>query len=166
MGMIACYQEVNEVTLHRIKKSDDVFGIVEELQEEDETLLFDMDKLWDGLHYLLTKRSASAPIDGNPLSEAVVGQDIFSEEDEDYIAYITPSHIASIVEALEKIDITSLLDNMNFQELARQQIYPNIWTREEEQEEIREDLKYSFEGLLSFYQSVLAHGGAVIVSIY
>lgn len=86
MGMIACYQIVDEEIVRNLfnKSSEEVFEIIEELQEDAEVL--DIDKMWDGLHFLLTNVTASEPIVGSALSEAIVGSERFcDEEDADFI---------------------------------------------------------------------------------
>ena len=60
MGMIACYQMTDADMVNTLlkKTNEEVFEAIEELQEVDETVL-NIDKLWDGLHFLMTKVTAS-----------------------------------------------------------------------------------------------------------
>ena len=50
---------------------------VEEAQENENLEICDIDKMWDALHFLLTGKSASEPIEDNLISEAIVGSLIF-----------------------------------------------------------------------------------------
>lgn len=44
--------------------------------------------------------------------------------------------------------------------------YPNIWGYEDEADEIKDDLRNSFENLKKFYEKMAAQESAVLVSIY
>ena len=77
MGMIANYQPTTDIELEKIMCLDDV----EELQESEDIEICDIDKMWDALHFLLTGKSASEPIEDDLISEAIVGQFNISEED-------------------------------------------------------------------------------------
>ena len=49
---------------------------------------------------------------------------------------------------------------------AENEIYPDIWEYEEEADEIKDDLRLSFENLKKFYEKMSKQGSAVLVSIY
>ena len=128
--------------------------------------MFFIDKLWDGLHFLLTKVTASEPLEGNPLSEAIVGVKNFSdEEDADFIAYILPESVWTIMNELERFDIDGAIEGFQPKEFAQAGIYPNIWMHENK-EELRKELKECFLALVHFYQKAVEMKKAVIVSIY
>ena len=88
MGMIANYQSINDVTFKRFSKialqedPDKLIAEIEVLQDqvEDDELL-DIDKMWDAIHFLLTGNDTSEPIDGDPLSQSIVGKIVFSNTD-------------------------------------------------------------------------------------
>lgn len=167
MGMAACYQmaDIEMVNTLLEKTADEVFEVIEELQEMDETVL-DIDKLWDGLHFLLTKVTASEPLEGNPLSEAIVGVKNFSdEEDADFIAYIFPGSVSTIMNELERFDMDGAIEGFQPKEFAQAGIYPNIWMHEDK-EELKKELKECFLALVHFYQKAVEMKKAVIVSIY
>ena len=127
---------------------------------------YDMDKLWDGLHFLLTGSSATEPVRDNLLSEAIVGSKVFcEEEDADYIAYIYPQQLKAIQNAMEAVDIHNLLVGFSPKAFAEKGIYPTIWMREDK-EVLREDLKNAYLELKEFYQKMVADEMGVIVSIY
>lgn len=85
---------------------------------------------------------------------------------DDFIAYTEPSRISSIVGALDKVDIEALIVQMDFFKFKQAEIYPNIWANEDEEEEIKDDLKESFLRLKAFYQQALDAQTGVIVTIY
>ena len=135
--MIANYQLISDRDLKKLMTEKDIADFTEELQEAEDCILFDMDKMWDVLHFVLTGVSAGEPIEGNPLSEAIVGVNSF-EECEDFIGYTKKENIPLIVKKLNETDIDSLLENFSMQKCKENKLYPNIWGYEDEKEEIIE----------------------------
>ena len=131
--------------------------------EEKTTISYDIDKLWDGLHFLLTGVSAQDPIEGDPLSEAVVGTDVF--DCDDFIAYTAPDNIINIAKALNKADIDTLIAGMDVTKFKKAKIYPNIWQKKDE-ESLKAELKDEFVNLKAFYEKALNSKTGVLVSIY
>ena len=163
MGMQAVYMLADKATMDKLS-DDELFENIEDYGDEETTETCDIDKMWDGLHFLLTGASAENPIEGNPLSEAIVGEKDF--DCDDFIAYTEPSRISSIVDALDKVDIEALIVQIDFSKFKQAEIYPNIWENEDEEEEIKDDLKESFLRLKAFYQQALDGQTGVIVTIY
>ena len=58
MGMIANYQQIADEKLQELKNSTDLFENIEDLQENEDVILCDIDKMLDALHVLLTGKSA------------------------------------------------------------------------------------------------------------
>ena len=168
MGMTACYMEASSALIEELKKktSGEIFDRIEELQDEDELRIYDMDKLWDGLHFLLTGVSAVAPAAGGPLSEAIIGTRLFiTEQSADYISYINPPRAAEISAALDSFDIEKALSDFTPSTLAKNDIYPTIW-RDDDKDGLSDELRGEFEGIRQFFREMRdAHQG-VIVSIY
>lgn len=159
MGMIACYQMVDYKMINELleKSVEEVFEAIEELQEMEGTVL-DIDKLWDELHFLLTDVTATAPLEDNPLSEAVVGVKNFSDdEDADFIAYILPERVLTIMNALKSFDIENSIKGFQPKRFGQKGIYPNIWM-DEDKEELQEELNESFFALKNFYEKAAELG--------
>lgn len=165
MGMIACYMEVDLSTLEKLKdlNSEELFDKIEELEEDMNVT--DLDKMWDGLHCLLTKESAGDPVEGNALSEAIVGVAKFDDDSDDFITYIEPARVQEISKALNEFDITSLSSKFKPEYFAEKDIYPNIWTRDDK-DELLEELNFAFEELKQFYNGTSERNNAVVISIY
>lgn len=166
MGMMACYMGVEKDLLDELKfkSEDDLFETIEELEEECE--VYDMDKLWDGVHFLLTGASATEPIANDLLSEAVVGTALFIEgEDTDYIAYIYPERVKEILSAMKDVDIDKMLEEFSPRVFAKNHIYPTIWI-EKDKEKLREELAENFRGLKEFYSKMVEDKKGIVVSIY
>ena len=163
MGMIANYQSITDVELEKSLCLDDV----EELQVNEDLEICDIDKMWDALHFLLTGKSACEPIEDNLLSEAIVGQFNISGEDvEEFISGTKSDRVKEISRALLEIDFETYLSKFNMRDFSRNNIYPNIWEYEDEIDEIKDDLRTSFENLKKFYEKMAEQESAVLVSIY
>lgn len=163
MGMIANYQSVTDMELEEITCLEDV----EELQENEDVEICDIDKMWDALHFLLTGKAASEPIEDDLISEAILGQFSLSEEDmEDFITGISSARVQEIANALQEIDFDVYMDKFDMQTFAKNEIYPDIWEYDDEEAMIRDELKSSFEVLKEFYEQMAEQESAVLVSIY
>ena len=167
MGIIANYQYLSDKNLKELKvfyaKEDEIFEEVEERSEEAD-ILFDLDKMWDALHFVLTGVSSLEPVKNDPLSEAVAGRAPI-EDVEEYIAYTEKSRIKDIVFALEHFDIEEAMENFSMKECKKADLYPNIWDYEEEVDEIKEELMDCFQKLKDFYKKILEVNGNVMVTI-
>ena len=168
MGMIANYQYLSNENLKEMKnfnrEEDKIFEEVEDWNEEAEILL-DIDKMWDVLHFVLTGVDSSEPIEGNPLSEAVVGVTSLEEVSE-FIAYIEKDRIADIVSALENFDIDAALESFSMEACKKAELYPNIWDFDDEEEDIKKEICDYFHEMIDFYKQILEINGNVLVTIY
>ena len=163
MGLIANYQSTTDLELEKFMCLDDV----EEAQDNENLEICDIDKMWDALHFLLTGKSAGEPIKDNLISEAIVGQfNIFGEEIEEFISGTKTDRVKEIAKALQELDFETYIDKFDMNAFHQNDIYPNIWEYEDEADEIKEDLRASFESLKKFYEKMTAQESAVLVSIY
>ncbi|WP_342478590.1 DUF1877 family protein [Paenibacillus sp. FSL H7-0350] len=148
MGMLGQYVMVNEDTLEQMMEMDgaELLGTLEKLIEGGSEH-YDIDKLWEELHVALTGVSASEPIDGDPLSEAVVGVHVFEVEEEDgFFACTEQDELEGIITAMQQVD----LDKLEMGGVA---------------EALRQQVKSEFSGLLDFYRKAAAAGMHVIFSV-
>ena len=163
MGMIANYQSTTDIELEKFMCLDDV----EEAQENENLEICDIDKMWDALHFLLTGKSANEPIEDNLISEAIVGQfNISGEEIEEFISETKTDRVKEIAKALQELDFETYIDKFDMSAFRQNDIYPDIWEYEEEADEIKDDLRASFESLKKFYEKMAEQERAVLVSIY
>lgn len=163
MGMIANYQSTTDIELEKFMCFDDV----EEAQENENVEICDIDKMWDALHFLLTGKSAGESIKDNLISEAIVGQfNISGEEIEEFISGTKTDRVKEIAKALQELDFETYIDKFDMNAFHQNDIYPNIWEYEDEADEIKDDLRTSFESLKKFYEKMAAQESAVLVSIY
>ena len=166
MGMYAMYQEVKKEDFKKLLESDDFFETIEELEEKDGTELCDIDKMWDALHFLLNGLSA---IHGDPeeniLSEFIIGSESFDEESEDFTRYIPRERVIEIAKKLNEINFEDYLKDFDMNKFAENGIYPDIWSYDDEREEIMEELSEHFETLKEFYNKVAENKNIVVVTI-
>ena len=163
MGLIANYQSTTDLELEKFMCLDDV----EDAQENENVEICDIHKMWDSLHFLLTGKSASEPIKDNLISEAIVGQfNISGEEIEEFISGTKTDRVKEIAKALQELDFETYIDKFDMNAFHQNDIYPNIWEYEDEADEIKDDLRTSFESLKKFYEKMAAQESAVLVSIY
>lgn len=165
MGLIANYMTADDETVDKMMEMDDE-GLIETLEELEETnSLYSVDKLWDGIHFLLTGVSAAEPIEGDPLSEAIAGMHVFNDsEDAEFIGCTEYGELEDIISALERLDLKKLHDGFDPKKFHKAEIYPNIWG--EDREELWSELSDALAGLIEFYKEAERSKMNVIVSIY
>ena len=167
MGMIANYQYLPDNELEQIKalsnQEDDLLDFAEDSADTHD-ILIDIDKMWDALVFVLTGFSSSEFLDDNPLREAVLGVTPLEGVSE-YIAYTEKSRIAAIRQALEEFDMDSAMANFSMKACKKADLYPNIWDYLEEEEEIKDEIRISFENMKEFYKKILELNGNVLVTI-
>ena len=167
MGMIANYQYLPDNELEQIKalsnQEDDLLDFAEDSADTHD-ILIDIDKMWDALVFVLTGFSSSEFLDDNPLREAVLGVTPLEDVSE-YIAYTEKSRIAAISQALESFDIDRAMADFSMEACKKADLYPNIWDYLEEEEEIKDEIRISFENMKEFYKKILELNGNVLVTI-
>lgn len=163
MGLQAAYTRIDEATLDRLADLDPD-GLVDEIDrlEESGVPTTYLDKMWDGLHFALTGVPASSPIEGDPLSEAVVGVHAFDSDD--FVGCTEAGELAAIVAALEEVDIAAVLDRQDFAAFAAAELYPSIWA--EDPVRLRGELTDAFALLLDAHRAALAAGDHLLVTIF
>ena len=167
MGMIANYQYLPDNELEQIKafsnQEDDLLDFAEDSADTHD-ILIDIDKMWDALLFVMTGFSSSEFLDDNPLREAVLGVTPLEDVSE-YIAYTEKSRIAAISQALEEFAMDKALKDFSMEACKKADLYPNIWDYLEEEDEIKDDIRISFENMKKFYKRILNNKGNVLVTI-
>ena len=165
--MIAQYLMVDNALLEQLQNATDTArtALLESMSEQPQAQLVDLGKLWDIIHFVLTKHSATQPVPDEPVSEFVVGVETFSDsEDADFIAFTPWAHIVEIVDALEQINFKKRLEKVSMKSLREQAIFPpNIW--QDKKDNLDKELLASYNELLAFYNDALDNGDNIVVSI-
>ena len=167
MGIIANYQYLSDKNLKEMKLFyNEAVEDIEDVKDgnNDIEIQFDIDKMWDALHFVLTGVGKDDAMENNPLSEAVFGVNSIKNSEE-YIAYTQKSKVKDIVLALEDFDIEKALYNLSMSRFKKANIYPNIWDYEEDADKIREELMSYFQKLRDFYKKILEVNGNVVIII-
>ena len=166
--MIAQYFMVDNALLEQLQNATDTArtALLESMSEQPQAQLVDLGKLWDIIHFVLTKHSATEPVPDEPVSEFVVGVETFSDnEDADFIAFIPWAHIVEIVDALEQVNFKKRLEKVSLKSLSEQAILPpHIW--QDKKENLDKELLASYNELLAFYNDALDNGNNIVVSIF
>lgn len=164
MEMIANYQIVNDNELGElleISDTDRCLQFIEELQGRD-MLLLGIGRMWDALHFILCGVSASDPIEGYPLSEAIVGEDVVCEEY--FISYTSKERMYKIVRALENVDFEKVLSDFDLDSCKKNNIYPRDW--EIDKDIVLAELREGFANMTRFYRLAYEKRKNVVISIY
>lgn len=166
--MLACYLSLPDEWADKIADADTSeqrCEIIEEVMSRKLCPVYEMDKLWDGLHMLLTGRPAGEPIEGDPLSEAVVGVHVVDAEDDCFIGATGWDELAPIIAALKQSRTDELRSRFSAAEFRKQGVYPDTWSPEREQEQF-EELASELTQLAAFYEDSLDKQRDILVSIY
>lgn len=153
---------VDEATLDRLVETnpEQLAASIEKLEGEGAPTVY-LDKMWDGLHFLLTGVSASSPVEDDKLSEAVVGVHVFDSEE--FIGCTELDELPDIIAALEGVSLPELLGEVDFGAFDRAGIYPNIWT--DDAAVLAAELSEAFSILLEAHRACVASARHLIVSI-
>jgi len=165
MGMCANYMMVDDDEVDRMMELDEetLLDRIDELEDEGNEVHC-LDRLWDGLHFLLTGKSAEDPIDDDELSAAIVGVHNF-ETDESFVACIEKEELEDVVKEMEKVDLEIFWKKRKLLDFRKKKIYPKIW-KDEDLDSIKVEMVTEFNNLLRFYRTALGKKMNIIVSIY
>lgn len=160
--MQAAYTLIDDETLDRMLEldGDSLVAQLEALESGGAATVY-IDKLWDGLHFLLTGAPASDPIEGDPLSEAVVGVHVIDEDD--YVACTELDELAAVISALEAVDLDRVLSSVDFAAFDRAGVTPNIWS--DPPARLRSELSDAMALLLDIHRRAASEERHLLVSI-
>jgi hypothetical protein len=110
-----------------------------------------LDKAWHGLHYLL---SGSDGAGNPPLDFLAVGGEAIGSIDVGYgpARALGPGEVAEIARRLAALSDTELLSRYDGPEMVARNIYPEIWNRDDDEED--DPLGYLTENLAGLRQAV------------
>ena len=165
MGMYAGYYQISGTELEHLRQLDEraLMERAEALTEDENVETCDLDKMWDALHFVLTGDTLSDAADHDPLSEAVCGSDFLARQI--HAGGIPAKRVKEIAQALHEVDFAARLAALQMSDFAAADIYPAIWDRPDEEDDIREELQEYFADLQAFYAHAAEQGNAVLVMI-
>jgi hypothetical protein len=162
MGMIMQWDEVEAADLARVVALDDD-ELFDWLEEGDDRAVFDIDKAWHGVHFVLTGDAWETT---GPLGAAVLGGTEFGE-DNGYgpSRYLDPGEVAALARDLEALVPETFVERIDLAALAANDIYPGGWDDEADQEDLVEYLRAGYVAVRDGYLSAAASGRAMIISL-
>ena len=167
MGLLASFHAIDDATLASSMNldEDELIEYIEEFCDDDDVPDYDMDKNWDMLHFVLTGVSASRPIRGNPLSQAIVGMRPYDVES--FISAIPADDVQRILGVLRVVKFDTLRGRCDLALFRKHNLYPMLAeTTKREEDRLWDTLADEFRSLIGFYSDAPAHRRNVIVSIY
>ena len=163
MGMIATFTAVSSDTLTSLRSNPGASpGALFEQNDGHENLnSVDVDKAWQGIHYLLTGTAYEG--DG-PLAWVIMGgQPLDEHNTSEHVRFLDADSVKQIAAALTEVDVEKLRARYNPQTMEEKKIYPGVWLRDGDF-----GLKYIldyFAILKKFYIDTAARGDAVVTAI-
>ena len=158
MGRLATYIAVDGDRLDAIwDLPDDEFRSgFRDLENDKQLQRLEIDKIWDALHCTLTGQSASEPIDGNRLSESIVGTYPKLLDDDDYslfVSVIDNEDIREILAAIEPFDRAKLASVFDPATLEDNDVYPSgIW--DDSPEALVDEMASAIESMRRFFVAI------------
>ncbi|WP_454967080.1 YfbM family protein [Capnocytophaga leadbetteri] len=169
MGMIMNYLRVPKAEFDKYLKEPKAFE--EEIYtlfevEETSERLFDIDKAWSGIMYLLTGSTFVCGYEedeDDDVSRLFFSGQLFDEQSDFYgfgpAHYITPAQVAALSKRLSAMSEADLRENYNPEEMAaNEELYPSLEWNEDD----FSYLKYHFEKLQQFFATAAQNGEAIV----
>jgi len=121
----------------------------------------DMDKLWEGVQYLLTGKGTAELEEPNTLTRAFFSFQLIDEEqDLGYgpAQYLTSEQVKETNSELQQLDIEALKNTTTGSDMVAKGIYPGIWDKGNTMEHLFD----TFREFLAFYQQAAENNQAVV----
>ena len=125
----------------------------------------DIDKAWDGLHFLLTDGGTGGT--DSPLGQAIQGGEPIDEYDEEKYGYgppraLQPDEVRAVADALAGLSPEVLRQRFgDGRRLTADGVYPNCWGEADALDWLRE----TFGRLVAFYRQAADRGNAVLLDL-
>ncbi len=138
----------------------DVSGPIQSAAQEEGPNDLDLDKMWHSIHFLLTGSAWGGEFPENFILQ---GREV-GDVDVGYgpARGFTSWEVAQISSALDDIDGPDLLQRYDPQKLIAAEIYPSIWDRPEEEDDIKEDILHSYVRLKAFIADAASRERAML----
>lgn len=143
----------------------DLLADVRALERDGKHEVLDIGSLWDALHFVITGVSASEPLDDDPISDAIVGVQLFFDDDDaDFVAFTPVPDLPDLIAALTAVDLPARGRAFAPTPAQRVNAYPD-GVFDGDREDLVSRLFVALESLLDFYERASAAGKHVIVSV-
>lgn len=152
MSMVLCLNMASDVTIKRLLSNPELItSWISEIEEQaetvDENTRIDLDKAWHAIHFLL---SGSVTGGKGPQAFLLAGGVQIGDIDVGYgpARAFSSYEVKFIAQALAAIPPETLRARFDFAQLAKADIYPGIWDRQDP-----EDVDY----VISYYKALVTH---------
>ena len=137
----------------------------DEDEEDDESRsepYLDLDKSWHAIHYLLT---GSAWEGEPPLSYLLIGGEEVGDIDVGYgpARVLRPDEVRTFDGALSSISADDLRRRFDPKAMMKEDIYPNIWDRDLQQDDVLGYVLDNYQGLQAFVHDASAKGKGLLI---
>ena len=163
MSMIGMFLQITPATLEEILNDSAVLDSM--IDDETAERVLDIDKSWDGIHFLLTGNSLDAE-PAHPLRSAILGTYTVDEnQDLGYgpANYLPPAEVQEIAESIKDIGKEALKQHYNGKRMDALEVYPAIWSKDEAGG--FDYLWQHFKKLKEFYEDAATKENAVVMFI-
>jgi hypothetical protein len=176
MSMIGNLRRLRDADLARLLTSPELIGDYlhgdpPELEEAEEDAQgfgpyadIDIDKAWHGLHFLLTGDAWGGSF---PWSFLIDGGTQVGDVDVGYgpARGFRSSEVKQIADALNSVDPAALAGRFDPEKMARAEVYPGIWDREEDEAENLQYLMNAFEAVRDFITGAAEVDEALLIHL-
>ena len=169
MGRLATYIAIEGNRLESLWSldDDDFREAFLDVENDDSLARLEIDKIWDALHCTLTGESASNPIDGDKLSESIVGVHPKIYDDEDYsvfVSVIDNSEIQEILNAIMVVDREKLASLIDPTRMKQKNVYPNgIWNDSTEQ--LVSEMDSALQSIRTYFEHISGSGLHILATV-
>lgn len=127
----------------------------------------ELDKLWHGLHYLLTGSADERPLPAGFLLSG--GEDVGDDDGDAAPRLLDPTQVRAIADLLAALDADELTRRFDATRMTELKIYPDpIWLRDEDPDAAHTPLGWlldAFAALRTFMAAAADAGDAVVVDV-
>lgn len=156
MGMLWAARVMTAAEVDDLRADpDSVWDLIDEEEESDAFL--DLDKMWHGVHWILTGTAWDAE---GPLGQVILGGEEIGE-DGGYgpARLLTPEQVSDVAAALRAVSADELRARFDPAAMSAAGVYPDVWT---ETWILEQGLLPAVDQLRTFYAAA-ADGGAWVL---
>lgn len=144
-------------------RSMDPESFVAWLEDADGRISFDVDKAWHAVHFTLT---GDAWNQHGPMGKVVLGGEPFGE-DMGYgpSRWLPPDAVAIASRELAELTPSGFAQRLDFAAMAQHDIYPSIWERDPDVEQLVEFVVAGYEEIRDRFAEAAAAGHGFVISL-